>query len=114
MTEAPQSPSASFVDEVAESVRFALAALDRREPAFRADSSGRSVGEPPRVAALGRLEESLSGWQRILSGTSEIVRMTQDDLTALDSELKRSLAAFAAARKHLQGAWDEAADSSSS
>jgi hypothetical protein len=104
MTKAPQSPSAHFVDEVAASVRAALADLDRRESAFRADSFSERL--PDR--ARGRLEGNLSDWQQFLSAAAESVRTTQDDLTALDAELKQSLAAFAAARKYLQGACDQA------
>ena len=97
------SPSAEFLDTVAASVRDALAALDRHEA---------SLGEPPApvggrervyAGALGRLEESLSGWQAILGDMAERVRAAQDDLAALDADLRRSLDAFAAARKHLQG-----------
>ena len=38
----------------------------------------------------------------ILADVAEKVREAQDDLTGLDTDLKRSLDAFAAARKHLQ------------
>jgi hypothetical protein len=95
------TPSAEFLDTVAASVRDALAALDRHEA---------SLSEPPpaatgetHAAALGRLEENLTGWQAMLGDMAERVRAAQDDLAALDADLRRSLDAFAAARKHLQG-----------
>ena len=100
MAETP--PSAEFLDEVAASVRAALDALDRHE----ADLA--PLPEPDRAwaGALGRLEENLSGWQTMLGDMAERVRAAQDDLSELDADLKRSLDAFAAARKHLQGQAD--------
>lgn len=97
------SPSAEFLDTVSASVRDALAALDRHEsalgelPAPTADTDRASAG------ALGRLEENLAGWQAILGDMAEKVRAAQDDLATLDADLRRSLDAFATARKHLQG-----------
>ena len=97
------SPSAEFLDSVTASVRDALAALDRHEsvlgelPAPTADTHRASAG------ALVRLEENLAGWQAILGDMAEKVRTVQDDLAALDADLRRSLDAFATARKHLQG-----------
>lgn len=93
------TPSAEFLATVADSVRAALAALDRHEA---------SLTEPPATGqthaiALGRLEENLTGWQAMLGDMAERVRQAQDDLAALDADLRRSLGAFAAARKHLQG-----------
>jgi hypothetical protein len=95
-------PSAEFLDEVAASVRDTLAALEQHEASLAgpAPTTGRDQADP---AALGRLEESLSGWQAILGDMAERVRAAQDDLAALDADLRRSLDAFAAARKHLQG-----------
>ena len=96
------SPSADFLDTVAASVRDALAALDRHE-------SSLAAADPPAdrqqtyAGALGRLEEDLAGWQAILGDMAERVRATQDELTGLDADLRRSLDAFATARKHLQG-----------
>jgi len=97
----PEStPSAEFLDTVAASVRDALAALDRHEAALPEPPA---VGGQARAAALGRLEEILASWQTILGDMAERVRAAQDDLAALDADLRRSLDAFAAARKHLQG-----------
>lgn len=92
------SPSAEFLDTVVASVRAALAALDRHEA---------RLAEPPEhervsAAALGRLEENLAGWQALLGDMAEKVRATQDGLAGLDADLRRSLDAFATARKHLQ------------
>ncbi len=95
------SPSAEFLDTVSASVRDALAALDRHEAALE-EHPARSGGRAHAVA-LGRLEENLSGWQAILGDMAERVRAAQDDLAALDTDLRRSLDAFATARKHLQG-----------
>ena len=97
------SPSAEFLESVAGSVRDALAALDRHEAAL-ADLPA-TPAEPRQAYAgtLGRLEESLAGWQAMLGDMAERVRAAQDDLAALDGDLRRSLDAFATARKHLQG-----------
>jgi hypothetical protein len=105
MTKASQSPSSRFVDEVAASVRAALAELDRSESAVRSHHCGERFTDDVRE----RLEGNLSDWQQILSSAAETVRATQDGLTALETELKQSLAAFAAARKHLQGTYNQAA-----
>lgn len=96
------SPSTDFLDEVADSVRDALAALDRHEATLGnlAMPGGR---EQTHAAALGRLEESLTGWQALLGDMADRVRSAQDDLGTLDADLMRSLDAFAAARKFLQG-----------
>ena len=66
------------------------------------------MSEPPaagqtHATALGRLEENLTGWQSMLGDMAERVRAAQDDLAALDADLRRSLDAFSTARKHLQG-----------
>jgi hypothetical protein len=95
------SPSAEFLDTVAASVRDALAAVDRHEAAL--DEEPVPSGGQAHGVALGRLEQNLSGWQVILGDMAERVRAAQDDLAALDADLRRSLDAFAAARKHLQG-----------
>ena len=95
------SPSAEFLDTVAASVRDALAALDRHEAAV-AEPPAPGDGQQAHLRVLGRLEENLSGWQAILGDMAERVRAAQDDLAALDADLRRSLDAFAAARKHLQ------------
>jgi uncharacterized protein YukE len=97
------SPSAEFLDTVAASVRDALAALDRHEASLSELSSPAGDQEQTYSAALGRLEENLTGWQAMLGDMAERVRAAQDDLAALDGDLRRSLDAFAAARKHLQG-----------
>jgi hypothetical protein len=98
------SPSAEFLDQVAVSVRDALASLDRHEASLAEPPT--AVGTADRAGALGRLEENLSGWQAILGDMAERVRAAQDDLAGLDADLRRSLDAFAAARKHLQGQAD--------
>ena len=104
MTEPPPPSSAAFLDGVAASVREALAALARHEEAL-ADLPLLGPGrERVWAEALGRLEGNLAGWQGILGEMAERVRSAQDELSALDADLRRSLDAFAAARKHLQGA----------
>jgi len=95
------SPSAEFLDTVTASVRDALAALERHEESL--PESPVPAGGQTHAGALGRLEESLTGWQAILGDMAERVRAAQDELAALDADLRRSLDAFAAARKHLQG-----------
>jgi hypothetical protein len=99
----PESiPSAEFLDDVVASVRDALADLDRHDASL-ADLPPAAAREQAWAGPLGRLEENLSGWQAILGDMAERVRAAQDDLSGLDADLKRSLDAFAAARKHLQG-----------
>ena len=95
--------SAEFLDGVLASVRDALAALDRHDTGQTGLTSDPSR-ERTWATALGRLEGNLDGWEGMLGEMAEKVRSAQDDLTALDADLKRSLDAFAAARKHLQGA----------
>jgi hypothetical protein len=96
------SPSAEFLDTVAMSVRDALAALDRHEAPLD-DPPDRAGGrEQTYAGSLGRLEENLAGWQAILGDMAERVRAAQDELAGLDTDLRRSLDAFATARKHLQ------------
>ena len=104
MSETVESPSARFVDEVASSVRDALAALDRHESALAISPGLATNREAIWSAALGRLEENLGGWQTILTDMADRVRVAQDDLTSLDADLKSSLDAFAMARKYLQSA----------
>ncbi|HKB01314.1 MAG TPA: hypothetical protein VKD90_03800 [Gemmataceae bacterium] len=101
MSEFPKS--AEFLDGVLASVREALAALECDEIG-RGDLAVTPDRERAWATAIGRLEGSLDGWQGMLGEMAEKVRAAQDDLVALDSDLKRSLDAFAAARKHLQGA----------
>jgi uncharacterized protein YukE len=96
------SPSAEFLDSVSASVRDALSALDRHEASLM-EGPGARNGEQTYAGALGRLEENLSGWQTILGDMADRVRTTQDELAGLDADLKKSLDAFAAARKYLQG-----------
>ena len=101
-------PAAQFLDGVAADLRAALADLDRREAAL-GDPASAADSARACASALDRLEGSLSGWQGMLGDMAERVRAAQDDLTTLDADLKRSLAAFAAARKYLQGSDREAA-----
>jgi hypothetical protein len=104
MSETVESPSARFVDEVAASVRDALAALERHETALTISPELAANRETIWADALGRLEENLGGWQTILADMADRVRVAQDDLTNLDADLKSSLDAFAMARKYLQSA----------
>lgn len=97
------SPSAEFLDTVSASVGAALAALDRHEVSLNDLPAPAGDGKQAYAAAIGRLEENLTGWQAMLGDMAERVRAAQDDLAALNADLRRSLAAFAAARKHLQG-----------
>ena len=97
------SPSAEFLDSVAGSVRDALAALDRHEASLADLPAPPPERQRAYAAALGRLEESLAGWQAMLGDMAERVRSAQDELTGLDADLRRSLDAFATARKQLQG-----------
>jgi hypothetical protein len=104
MTEISQAPSARIVDDVAASVAAALAALERCPPLQFAVLT--ILDETERIAAeaIGRVESNLVEWQGILSTIADTVRSAHDDLAALDSDLRQSLDAFAAARKHLQTA----------
>jgi hypothetical protein len=103
MPDAFPSPSAEFLDGVLASVRNSLAALDRHDSALADLPPASPDRERTWAAALGRLEGNLDGWQGLLGEMAEKVRAAQEDLAALDTDLKRSLDAFAAARKHLQG-----------
>ena len=104
MTEPSPPPSAAFLDGVAASVRDALAGLDRHDAALAGLPAPAPDREQAWAEALGRLEGNLAGWQGIVGEMAERVRSAQDELSALDADLRRSLDAFAAARKHLQGA----------
>ncbi len=101
---AEPSPTAEFLDSVAAAVRDALAALDQNGPAHDDVLTPSGNRQQTYAGALGQLEENLSGWQAILGDMAERVRVAQDELGTLDADLRRSLDAFAAARKHLQGA----------
>jgi hypothetical protein len=95
--------SAEFLNGVLATVRDALAALDRQEQGH-GDAGVTRDRERAWATALGRLEGNLDGWQGMLGEMAESVRAAQDDLVALDADLRRALNAFAAARKHLQRA----------
>jgi hypothetical protein len=94
------SPTTEFLNEVEQSVREALAALDRDDVLLAQQPVAAPATE--KVWALNRLEENLTGWRAILGDMAERVRTSQEDLAGLDADLKRSLDTFAAARKHLQ------------
>jgi hypothetical protein len=100
MTNPSHSPSLQFMDDVAASVAAAVAELDHHESALAASRTPR--GETASLDALSRLEGNLAGWQGILVEMADKVRVAQDELAVLDTDLKRWLDAFAAARKHLQ------------
>jgi|GEM_PF-5437783 len=104
MTDIPQSPSARIVDDIAASAAAALAALERC-PSLQSAVLVISA-ETERIAAdaIGRVETRLVEWRGILSAIADTVRLEHDGLAALDSDLRQSLDAFAAARKHLQTA----------
>jgi hypothetical protein len=97
------SPSAEFLDSVAGNVRDALAALDRHQASLADLPVPLRDRQRAYAGALGRLEESLAGWQAMLGDMAERVREAQEELTGLDADLRRSLDAFSTARKHLQG-----------
>ena len=97
------SPSTEFLDAVATSVRDALAALDQHEARLLSGPTSGGERQNEYAGALSRLEQNLIGWQSILGDMAERVRAAQDDLASLDADLRRSLDAFATARKHLQG-----------
>jgi hypothetical protein len=103
MAEHSHSQSGEFLDGVLADVRAALAALDDREAALPDATPDGPESGAARAAALGRLEVNLDGWQGILGEMAEKVHAAHEELAALDADLKRSLDAFAAARKHLQG-----------
>ena len=90
------------MDDVAASVAAALAELDRHESRFTAPPTETPANGTAAQDALVRLEGNLAGWQGILVEMADRVRVAQDELGVLDTDLKRWLDAFAAARKHLQ------------
>jgi hypothetical protein len=102
MTNPSHSPSLQFMDDVAVSVAAALVELDRHESSFAAGRSETPAIGTVSLDALARLEGNLAGWQGILVEMADKVRIAQDELAVLDTDLKRWLVAFAAARKHLQ------------
>jgi hypothetical protein len=104
MTDPSQSSSVQVVDEIASSVATALAAHERRESSQNAVLSASVRSERIAAEAVSRLEDSLAVWRGILSDVADRVRSAHDDLAALDANLRQSLDAFAAARKHLQSA----------
>jgi hypothetical protein len=104
MTDPSQSPSARVIDDIAASVAAALAALERCQPAHSVAPAVSDQTERFAAEAIGRVENNLVEWQGILSTIADTVRSAHDDLAALDSDLRQSLDAFAAARKHLQTA----------
>ena len=91
-----------FMDDVAASVAAALAELDRHESGFAGARMETPADGTASLDALGRLEGNLAGWQGILVEMADKVRVAQDELAVLDSDLRRWLDGFAAARKHLQ------------
>lgn len=101
MTNSSHSASLQFMDNVAASVAVALAELDRHESALAA-SRNETLATITSLDTLTRLEGNLAGWQGILVEMADKVRIAQDELAVLDTDLKRWLDAFAAARKHLQ------------
>jgi hypothetical protein len=102
MTNPSHSPSLQFMDDVAASVAAALAELDRHESVLAGSRTLTPRGDKASLDALSRLEGNLAGWQGILVEMADKVRVAQDELAVLDTDLKRWLDAFAAARKHLQ------------
>ena len=104
MTDPSQSPSASVVDEIASSVAAALAALERSESSQNVALSASVRSERIAADAIGRLEDSLAAWRGILTEVADKASSAHDDLAVLDADLRQSLDAFAAARKHLQSA----------
>jgi hypothetical protein len=101
MTETLLSPSAQLVAAVEASVRAALDDLVRHESDFAATAP--AAREHQWHGVVDRLEGNLSGWQTILGDMADRVRVAHEDLAALDADLNRALASFAAARKFLQG-----------
>jgi hypothetical protein len=106
MTQLSPSDSNGFLDQVLGAVHSTLNTLDRHE---------NTLGEFPRIAAdrdalwssaVNRLQNNLHGWQTILDAMAEKVRVAQEQLAGLDSDLNQALRSFATARKHLQrGEW---------
>lgn len=91
-----ETSTLAFLDAVDVSLQHALATL--------AVPPDEPLPTPPDWNdALVRLEGNLTGWQTLLGEMASKVQATQAELTLLDNDLKRSLVAFATARKHLQG-----------
>jgi hypothetical protein len=107
MTPATQATSMEFVDAVSGSILAALDTLFQHENAL-AEISSPSSAERAWTNSLAKLEATVGGWQAILDEMGEQVRTEHESLAVLDTDLNRSLAAFAAARKHLQGQANEA------
>ncbi len=105
----PLSASAEFLEGVVASVRDALGVLDRAESECAEPPADGPDRNRAMASALDRLESNLAGWQGILGTMAEEVRASQDDLATLDADLRQSLDAFVAFRKHIQGAGPEAA-----
>jgi hypothetical protein len=105
-------PSAEFVDSVAAAIRHAVQELDRHESDLALLPGGLANPERSWGSALNQLEGRLGGWQQILSSMADEVRTAQEELGALDGDLKCALDMFSTARKHLQGSPGEAADAS--
>jgi hypothetical protein len=95
--------SAEFIDGVGRSIQAALDSLFQHENALTELLPTSAEPEQNWSNAITRLETTVCEWQAILDTMGEQVRVAQEELTQLDSELNRSLGMFAAARKHLQG-----------
>ena len=96
------STSVELLDEAGSAVTFALAEVERQERLFA------QLPEPSVAGiwqdSLDQLETHLSRWQHLLGGAGEQVRQATEELNLLDRELRKTVSAFAAARKYLQGA----------
>lgn len=97
MSEPSNRQTLVFLDDVEASLQQTLATL-----VIPPDETP-TVATPDWNSALMRLEGNLTGWQALIGEMAAKVQETQSELTLLDNDLKRSLVAFAAARKHLQG-----------
>lgn len=106
----PSAPfvSAEFVDGISHSIQAALDSLFQHENALAQLSPMSSDPERAWSSSLAKLESTVAEWQAILDAMGEQVRSAQESLADLDGDLNRSLGAFAAARKHLQGDSSEA------
>ena len=93
--------STELLDEAGAAVSLALAEVERQERLFA------QLPEPSVAGiwqdSLDQLEGNLSRWQHLLGDAGEHVRQATDELNALDRELRKTVSAFAAARKYLQG-----------
>lgn len=93
--------STELLDEAGAAVAVFLAEVERQERLF-------AQHPEPSVAgiwqdSLNQLEGNLTNWQRLLGDAGEHVRQATDELNDLDRELRKTVSAFATARKHLQG-----------